>query len=199
MYPALPSAYLSQDWQQLRLRSTSPETNLECVNRFWYKGYKKDKSERIYPFFVFVGKKGWGGKVNWENSAGKWNKRKFWKGGVFGEAGWAFIFFCRGERRWWFCEGSAALRKDKGIFWFWILEKRYFWAVHVVWFWRKENMGRSRKWGGVGWVGVKKWTIVNKVDTIYKEKCRVQLLSAVPSTILLFHLVSSFRENYAVS
>lgn len=43
------------------------------------------------------------------------------------------------------------------------------------------------------------WTIVNKVDTIYKEKCRVQLLSAVPSTILLFHLVSSFRENYAVS
>lgn len=42
------------------------------------------------------------------------------------------------------------------------------------------------------------WTIVNKVDTIYKEKCRVQLLSAVPSTILLFHLVSSFRENYAV-
>ena len=44
-----------------------------------------------------------------------------------------------------------------------------------------------------------KWTIVNKVDTIYKEKCRVQLLSAVPSTILLFHLVSSFRENYAVS
>ena len=30
------------------------------------------------------------------------------------------------------------------------------------------------------------WTIVNKVDTIYKEKCRVQLLSAVPSTILLF-------------
>ena len=46
---------------------------------------------------------------------------------------------------------------------------------------------------------LKKWTIVNKVDTIYKEKCRVQLLSAVPSTILLFHLVSSFRENYAVS
>lgn len=43
------------------------------------------------------------------------------------------------------------------------------------------------------------WTIVNKVDTIYKEKCRVQLLRAVPSTILLFHLVSSFRENYAVS
>ena len=47
--------------------------------------------------------------------------------------------------------------------------------------------------------GVNIWTIVNKVDTIYKEKCRVQLLSAVPSTILLFHLVSSFRENYAVS
>ena len=46
---------------------------------------------------------------------------------------------------------------------------------------------------------LKNWTIVNKVDTIYKEKCRVQLLSAVPSTILLFHLVSSFRENYAVS
>ena len=46
---------------------------------------------------------------------------------------------------------------------------------------------------------VNQWTIVNKVDTIYKEKCRVQLLSAVPSTILLFHLVSSFRENYAVS
>ena len=45
----------------------------------------------------------------------------------------------------------------------------------------------------------KNWTIVNKVDTIYKEKCRVQLLRAVPSTILLFHLVSSFRENYAVS
>ena len=43
------------------------------------------------------------------------------------------------------------------------------------------------------------WTIVNKVDTIYKEKCRVQLLSAVPSTILLFHLVSSFRESYVVS
>ena len=43
------------------------------------------------------------------------------------------------------------------------------------------------------------WTIVNKVDTIYKEKCQVQLLRAVPSTILLFHLVSSFRENYAVS
>lgn len=43
------------------------------------------------------------------------------------------------------------------------------------------------------------WTIVNKVDTIYKEKCQVQLLRVVPSTILLFHLVSSFRENYAVS
>ena len=42
------------------------------------------------------------------------------------------------------------------------------------------------------------WTIVNKVDTIYKEKCQVQLLRVVPSTILLFHLVSSFRENYAV-
>ena len=48
-------------------------------------------------------------------------------------------------------------------------------------------------------IAVSTWTIVNKVDTIYKEKCRVQLLSAVPSTILLFHLVSSFRENYAVS
>lgn len=48
-------------------------------------------------------------------------------------------------------------------------------------------------------MGLDIWTIVNKVDTIYKEKCRVQLLSAVPSTILLFHLVSSFRENYAVS
>ena len=45
----------------------------------------------------------------------------------------------------------------------------------------------------------RRWTIVNKVDTIYKEKCQVQLLRAVPSTILLFHLVSSFRENYAVS
>ena len=48
-------------------------------------------------------------------------------------------------------------------------------------------------------IAVSTWTIVNKVDTIYKEKCRVQLLSAVPSTILLFHLVSSFRENCAVS
>ena len=48
-------------------------------------------------------------------------------------------------------------------------------------------------------MALQQWTIVNKVDTIYKEKCRVQLLSAVPSTILLFHLVSSFRENYAVS
>lgn len=36
------------------------------------------------------------------------------------------LFFCRGGKKMMVLEGSAALRKDKGIFWFWILEKRYF-------------------------------------------------------------------------
>ena len=59
-------------------------------------------------------------------------------------------------------------------------------AYNMVW-WEIEQLSHGE------------WTIVNKVDTIYKEKCQVQLLRVVPSTILLFHLVSSFRENYAVS
>ena len=64
---------------------------------------------------------------------------------------------------------------------------------------RLKKVKKSMADKGIDVLLITDWTIVNKVDTIYKEKCRVQLLSAVPSTILLFHLVSSFRENYAVS